>query len=136
MNYFHSRATFSFLQNEDDARAVEHAVRTAIHTVVSVISSINSAKIQEYQSKLAEKDKENETLKRKVKTAEREITALRGTFEFSGNECHQVRSSTYTLSPEMQRGKPICNENEVSSKAEWRIDFPCEYCPDCFYSNV
>ncbi|XP_071239457.1 uncharacterized protein [Salvelinus alpinus] len=124
MNYFHSRATFSFLQNEDDTRAVEHAVRTAIHNVLSVISSINSTKIQEYQSKLAEKDKENETLKRKVKTAEREITALRGSFEFSGNECHQVRSSTYALSPEMQRGKPICNENEVSSRADWRIDFP------------
>lgn len=103
---------------------------------MSVISSINSAKIQAYQIKLAEKDKENETLKRKVTTAELEVTALRGSFELSGNECHQVRSSTYALSPEMQRGKPICNENEVSSKAEWRIDFPCEYCPHCFYPNI
>lgn len=98
---------FSVLQNEDDARAVENAVRTAIHTIVSVISSINSAKIQAYQIKLAEKDKENETLKRKVTTAELEVTALRGSFELSGNECHQVRSSTYALSPEMQRGKPM-----------------------------
>lgn len=74
---------FSVLQNEDDARAVEHAVRTEMHTIVSVISSINSAKIQEYQSKLAKKDKENETLKRKVTTAEREVTALRGSFSSS-----------------------------------------------------
>ncbi|KAJ7985463.1 hypothetical protein DPEC_G00352290 [Dallia pectoralis] len=124
MNSSHRRGTFSIFPNQEDALAVENAVRTAIHTVVTVISRINSARIQDYQRRFAEKDRENETLKRRVKKAEREISALRGSIEISGNECHQVRTSNYAPSPEMPTGEANCHKDEVTSEADWRSDFP------------
>ncbi|KAM9405643.1 uncharacterized protein ACWYII_028836 isoform 1-T1 [Salvelinus alpinus] len=104
----------SCLQNEENARAVENAIRTAVNTVMDVIYNMNSTKILEYERKVAERDKENETLKCKLKKAEDELTAFRVglSFEFSA------------LSPGRDFGKPMCNENEVASENDWRMDFP------------
>ncbi|XP_045081931.1 uncharacterized protein LOC121543089 isoform X2 [Coregonus clupeaformis] len=104
----------SCLQNEENARAVENAIRTAVNTVMDVIYNMNCTKILEYERKVAERDKENETLKCKLKKAEDELTAFRVglSFEFPA------------LSPERDFGKPMCNENEVASETDWRMDFP------------
>lgn len=106
----------SCLHKEENARAVENAIRTAVNTVMDVIYNMNSTKILEYERKVAERDKENETLKYKLKKAEDELTAFRVglSFEFSA------------LSPGRDFGKPMCNENEVGSETDWRMDFPSE----------
>ncbi|XP_029595585.1 uncharacterized protein zgc:113210 isoform X2 [Salmo trutta] len=104
----------SCLHKEENARAVENAIRTAVNTVMDVIYNMNSTKILEYERKVAERDKENETLKCKLKKAEDELTTFRVglSFELSG------------LSPERDFGKPMCHENEVASENDWRMDFP------------
>ncbi|XP_019897094.2 uncharacterized protein zgc:113210 isoform X2 [Esox lucius] len=115
MDYFHRSAIYSCLQNEESARAVENAIRTAIHTVMDVIYNVNNTKILEYESKVAQRDKENEALKRKLKKAEDELTAFR------------VGLSIGLSAPSSQRdfGKPttMCPENESARETEWRMDF-------------
>ncbi|KAJ7985464.1 hypothetical protein DPEC_G00352300, partial [Dallia pectoralis] len=123
MDYFPRRAIYSCLQNEESARAVENAIRTAIHTVMDVICNVNNAKILEYESKVVQRDKENEVLKCKLKKAEDELTAFR------------VGLSFELSAPSSQRdfGKPTTTmrpEIEAARGTEWRMDFPSkQQCP-------
>ncbi|XP_061111603.1 uncharacterized protein LOC133137374 [Conger conger] len=67
----------SFLSNEEDARAIEDAIKAAIKTVMYVLRNINDNKIREYKMMVAQRDRENERLRMQMKSAERELISLR-----------------------------------------------------------
>ncbi|KAI1886057.1 hypothetical protein AGOR_G00210110 [Albula goreensis] len=77
MTTLESNPVYYLFTNEDDTRAIEDAVRSAIKVVLKVFCTINSNKVKEYQRRATETDKENEMLKIRVESMERELKTLR-----------------------------------------------------------
>ncbi|KAJ8335173.1 hypothetical protein SKAU_G00408120 [Synaphobranchus kaupii] len=73
----HQRCLDSFLSNEEDARAIEDAIKAAIKAVMYVLCNINDNKIRQYKLMVSQRDTENERLRIQMKSAERELISLR-----------------------------------------------------------
>lgn len=65
------------LHTEDEAVAIESAIRSAINTVLSVMSSACNRREQEYQRMVADRDKEIRRLECKLEKSESELKMLR-----------------------------------------------------------
>ncbi|XP_056237395.1 uncharacterized protein LOC130172598 [Seriola aureovittata] len=65
------------LHNEDEAVAIENAIRAAINTVMNVICSACNRKVLEYQRMVADRDKEIRRLECKLEKSESELKMLR-----------------------------------------------------------
>ncbi|XP_063054294.1 uncharacterized protein LOC134448546 isoform X2 [Engraulis encrasicolus] len=65
------------MQSEEEARAIETAVRAAVLSVVEVVNHINTIRLEHYQRKVAERDKENAVLRAEIIKAEEELVFLR-----------------------------------------------------------
>ncbi|XP_039609021.1 uncharacterized protein LOC120529024 isoform X1 [Polypterus senegalus] len=63
-----------FLSKEERMSAIERVVKTAVETVVYVITRLNDCTIRDLQLRIAEKEKENELLKIRMELTERELT--------------------------------------------------------------
>lgn len=63
--------------NDEESRAIEAAVRSAVRTLVQVINDINLVRAENYKRVVAEKDKENAVLKAEIDKAEKELAFLR-----------------------------------------------------------
>ncbi|XP_062394767.1 uncharacterized protein LOC134082795 isoform X1 [Sardina pilchardus] len=65
------------IRSEEEARAIETALRTAVLSVVEVINDISRSRFQDCQRKVTEKEKENAQLKVELYKAEEELAFLR-----------------------------------------------------------
>ncbi|KAM9852056.1 uncharacterized protein ACBR49_005164 [Aulostomus maculatus] len=65
------------LHNEDEAVAIENAIRTAVNTVMTVIYNACSRRVSEYQEMVADRDKEIRRLECKLEKSEHELNILR-----------------------------------------------------------
>ncbi|XP_018555636.1 uncharacterized protein LOC108899598 isoform X1 [Lates calcarifer] len=65
------------LHDEDEAVAIENAIRAAIKTVMNVICSACNRRVQEYQRMVADRDKEIRRLECKLEKSENELKMLR-----------------------------------------------------------
>ncbi|XP_064207348.1 uncharacterized protein LOC135263351 [Anguilla rostrata] len=92
MNTLQNNPVCSFFLNEDDARAIEDAIRAAIKVVLNVSWTISNKKMQEFQRMVAERDRENEILKIRMENAERELVTLRH-FKYSVEQCDDSLNS-------------------------------------------
>ncbi|KAJ8290122.1 hypothetical protein GJAV_G00008940 [Gymnothorax javanicus] len=77
MNTPHNKSVYSFFSDDNDALVIEDAIRAAINEVIDVFLRINNKKIQDYEMRLTEKDRENELLRTRMEIAERELVTLR-----------------------------------------------------------
>ncbi|KAJ8398394.1 hypothetical protein AAFF_G00426490 [Aldrovandia affinis] len=141
MNTLQNNPVSSFFSNIDDARAIEDAVRAAIKVVLKVFCTINNSKMQEYEKKVAERDKENEMMRIRMESAERELITLRRfkhSVEQSGGtlnpdtDCIQGRDSY--LSSEDNRKQRVCvmpllqgGEKEMLSECAWKMELMSPY---------
>lgn len=75
------------LGSEEDAVVIEKALRTAVLSVVEVINSINRNRLQHYQRKVTEKEKENVQLRAELDKAEKELVLLRQLVSFQQEQC-------------------------------------------------
>ncbi|KAJ8354584.1 hypothetical protein SKAU_G00221510 [Synaphobranchus kaupii] len=131
---------YSFLSNEDDARAIEDAIRGAVKVVLDVFWTINHNKVQEYQRKVAEKDRENDILRIRMECAERELVTLRQ-FKHSAEQCGDSLNSdtdgthglVSCLSTE-HRNQRVCvvpvlqgDEKEMLSDCAWKRESMSPY---------
>ncbi|KAG5842774.1 hypothetical protein ANANG_G00181310 [Anguilla anguilla] len=73
----HESCMDSFLSDEEDARAIEDAIKAAIKAVMYVLCNINNNKIRAYEMMVAQRDRENERLRMQMKSAEMELISLR-----------------------------------------------------------
>ncbi|XP_075962866.1 uncharacterized protein LOC142965694 isoform X2 [Anarhichas minor] len=64
------------LHNEDEALAVESAIRAAINTAMNVIRSACSRRVREYQSMVADRDREIGRLEEKLEESDSEVRLL------------------------------------------------------------
>lgn len=111
----------TYLHNEDDV--IENAIRTAINTVMNVISAANRGKILEYQRMVEDRDKEIRRLECKVEKSEHEfkmlhLTVLRD-FGLSKKECCCGKSGSTS--------DAICNGNEMTTGPECEMKFSGKY---------
>lgn len=65
------------LHSEDEAVAIENAIRAAINTVMSVVCSACNRRVLEYQRMVADRDKEIRRLECKLEKSESELKMLR-----------------------------------------------------------
>ncbi|KAL4629560.1 hypothetical protein GN956_G16530 [Arapaima gigas] len=66
-----------FLSDPDQARAVEDAVRAAVHRVLEVFWAANEQQLRAMRAAMAETERENRKLRVQMETAERELLSLR-----------------------------------------------------------
>lgn len=66
----------SFSEEEREC-TIDYTVKTAVETVVYVIKKLDNARIQNLQMRTAEKEKENELLRVRLETTEKEMLAMR-----------------------------------------------------------
>ncbi|KAK1154751.1 hypothetical protein AOXY_G28289 [Acipenser oxyrinchus oxyrinchus] len=66
----------SFSEEERDC-TIDYTVKTAVETVVYVIKKLDNARIQNLQTRTSEKEKENELLRVRLETTEKEMLAMR-----------------------------------------------------------
>ncbi|KAK6471438.1 hypothetical protein HHUSO_G29852 [Huso huso] len=66
----------SFSEEERDC-TIDYTVKTAVETVVYVIKKLDNARIQNLQMRTSEKEKENELLRVRLETTEKEMLAMR-----------------------------------------------------------
>lgn len=76
MNLVANRTLYPQLR-EEEARVVENAIRLAIDSIINVIYGVNSARTNEYQRMVGERDKEIQRLERRLLNVERELQAPR-----------------------------------------------------------
>ncbi|MGH0173255.1 UNVERIFIED_CONTAM: hypothetical protein FKN15_006917 [Acipenser sinensis] len=67
----------SFFQDEL-ASTIEHAVKSAVDTILCAITKAVGSKFTEFQVEMAGKEKENESLKLRLEISENELKAVRG----------------------------------------------------------
>ncbi|XP_039972632.1 uncharacterized protein LOC120783614 isoform X2 [Xiphias gladius] len=65
------------LLNEDEALAIENAIRAAVNTVMNVVRGARERRVLEYQRMVADRDEEIRRLEGKLEKSERELTMLR-----------------------------------------------------------
>lgn len=66
----------SFSEEERDC-TIDYTVKTAVETVVHVIKKLDNARIHNLQMRTSEKEKENELLRVRLETTEKEMLAMR-----------------------------------------------------------
>ncbi|XP_058863432.1 zinc finger protein 583-like isoform X3 [Acipenser ruthenus] len=66
------------LFQDDLASTIEHAVKSAVDTVLCAITKVVGSKFTEFRVEMAGKEKENESLKLRLEISESELKALRG----------------------------------------------------------
>ncbi|XP_063054292.1 uncharacterized protein LOC134448545 [Engraulis encrasicolus] len=91
----------SGMQSEEEARAIETAVRAAVLSVVDVINNIYTSRLVDYQRKVTEKDNENALLKAEVSRAEKELAFLRGKADSQQDEDVRFPSTDVVLDLEL-----------------------------------
>lgn len=76
MNLVANRTLYPQLR-EDEALVVENAIRLAIDSIINVLYGVNSARTNEYQRMVGDRDKEIQRLERRLQDVERELRAPR-----------------------------------------------------------
>lgn len=62
---------------EEEALVVENAIRLAIDSIINVLYGVNSARTNEYQRMVGDRDKEIQRLEQRLLNVERELQAPR-----------------------------------------------------------
>ncbi|KAG7457928.1 hypothetical protein MATL_G00232440 [Megalops atlanticus] len=122
----------SFLSNEDDVRAIEAAIKTAVKAVMYVLCNINANRVREYKMLLSQKDKENERLRMQVDSAEKELMSLRR-YKHSvehGRDVHVTCGHDSGFSSEENSKHSVCTkpglpdgDEDMHSETVWNRDF-------------
>ncbi|XP_058866023.1 zinc finger and SCAN domain-containing protein 30-like [Acipenser ruthenus] len=75
----------SFFKNKLGS-TIEHAMKAAVDSVLCEMTQLVDSKFADFQLEISEKDKENETLKRRLEISESELKAAREYLKAAGNQ--------------------------------------------------
>ncbi|XP_034775989.2 zinc finger protein 418-like isoform X1 [Acipenser ruthenus] len=115
------------LFQDDLASTIEHAVKSAVDTILCAITKVVGSKFTEFRVEMAGKEKENESLKLRLEISESELKALRGCINAADADIKQhlifqdpIESHTIPES-EAQEGPKIeaVYTQEESFEQEW-----------------
>ncbi|XP_041843091.1 uncharacterized protein LOC121641178 [Melanotaenia boesemani] len=108
-NILNASALPQNLHTEEEAAAIENAIRAAVNTVMKVMSSACSRRMLEYQRMVADRDKEIRRLECKLEESESELKVLRLKFgrmppenELSCSVTEEINSAEAVISGKNQ----------------------------------
>ncbi|XP_058862104.1 zinc finger protein 23-like isoform X3 [Acipenser ruthenus] len=115
------------LFQDDLASTIEHAVKSAVDTILCAITKVVGSKFTEFQVEMAGKEKENESLKLRLEISENELKAVRGCINAADADIKQPlifqdpKETHANSESEAQEGpkiEAVCTQEE-SFKQEW-----------------
>ncbi|KAI4891390.1 hypothetical protein NFI96_005869 [Prochilodus magdalenae] len=123
MSLEESTDALSLLHNEEEAVAVETAVRAAVMSIMKVLLDVSDRRAKSYQLKLAEVERENLQLRLKLKAAERLLQS--GQRSASSGGSYEL-SADLTFSPESSQSlsTAVVEGEEEEEEEEAAAGFP------------
>lgn len=132
MNLVTSRTLHSHLR-EEEALVVENAIRLAIESIINVLYGVNSARMNEYQRRVDDRDKEIQRLECRLRELERELQVPHQQMCTCGilqkatdsNNFYVAQTSTDPQALDQGQEDPSCADVEVTMQ-ECEKTVPCK----------
>lgn len=134
MNLVTNRTLHAHLR-EEEAVVVENAIRLAIDSIINVLYGVNSARTNEYQRMVGDRDKEIQRLECRLKELERELQVPRqqgcacGTLEKAtvSNSLVVAQNSGDPQKVEQSEFDPSCTDAEMTAVPQGcEMSVPCK----------